>query len=276
MAGDKSGAIFLSLLPGVASVLKQLQRDLPPIDDLLHPATLRQVARDSGLFLESRLRRQPPPEQGKTDASSAAQPRPNLEQENLEPDLKAQLLQLSGQTRERIQQLSAQLPFAEKEALLGLQRSLDGALATISLKQLSSARTEAQVGTGWAFDIPLRWGNEATVLSLYIEEQGERDAQGEDGGNHRNWRITLHIDVPALGPVEAELALQYPSLQIRFYAQQQATARLLGQQAEALCERLQQGGLQVVLLRSDQGIRQRPGALVEGYREFHGKVDESA
>ena len=103
----------------------------------------------------------------------------------------------------------------QSEARLGLSNLSDltnAALANLNQQQLISLPQE-NAGQRWVFHLPLAWAGSFSDLSMTIE----RDAPQQDGADSRpSWQVTLDIELPETGRLNAQLTLLGSELSVLF------------------------------------------------------------
>lgn len=247
---------------------------------------LRQALLRSGPFLEARL------------AEAVAQGLPGLTAEN---DLKAGLLGLLARL------LGLRLPTAPTdrpprpagadappplpggqpaaqarvtfdtlddaaETLRQLRQQVEGALARVQLGQLASLPAEDDGRRAWLLELPLRQPDgQVDVLALRFEEEAARGHADESP----RWQVSLALDLPGLGPVQAHIALRGGSVSARFQAESAATVRLFEHHLSELQQRLRAAGLAVGSLAAAQATGETP-ATGTGNGLPRGLLDEEA
>lgn len=177
------------------------------------------------------------------------------EVERARADLKALLLsaltELSGE--------------GDSELRTTLARALDG-LETEQLVNLARERS----GEGAVFAFPVQDGERWATARLFL---AERDA-GESGGapQERSTRLTLGLELSALGPLRAELALTPTTLFVRLTLAAPAALRALEAARPALARTLGDGRrtLELVLrLGAREDIERDLGLLDARYLRDH-------
>lgn len=245
------GANILSLLGmkrvDVDRLLKQLSRK----EQLVDPALLKAAIEKSGLFLESQLQQ--------LVVSGGSLPA---------GDMKAELLRLLSRVQRRLREMRATGdPDMDLGPLLALEQDLEGAIAKITLRQLEACQADESGKVVWSFDIPLKYKDEVVCLSLSVYRDGGSSQQPE---KQQDWRATLSLTVPNLGPIEADVFLRGQKVSVVIFAEQDQSAKLIQGQIEQLKTGLESRGLEVSVLlgRTGSGSSSPAGGGV------HGCVDE--
>lgn len=229
-------ANILSLLGMQRDELNRMYKMLNHRELLANPGSLKRAVQQSGLFLESQLL-------SSWNSRGALPP----------GDLKAALLRLLG----RVNRVLRRSPQAEGagsnlDILRNLQSELEGALATITLKQLAAGQVDGGSSGAWSFDIPLWFHNTVYGVSLCIER---KDAAPEEDPDQQDWKILLSISLPQLGDVEAELFVRGSKVSVVIVAEHDETARLVKGSLPQLKSGLESQGLNVSVLRCHQASR---------------------
>lgn len=222
--------------PPVTAALKQLLQQLPNAQTLSQTESLRQALADTGLPLEHKLRPQTPP---------AAVNR----------DLKANLLRLLAEAAR-----------SQGDGGTDLIRHAEAALARIQLHQFAALTHEHPLS--WAGELPMRNGDDVTVLQFRIEKDGEQAGPGQAPA----WSTWLSLDLHPLGPLHTKLTLRGNALSAALWAESPATAQLVEEHIPHLQQTLEHAGLEVHTLRCRQG---RP-PFPEPARLPAGLVDQNA
>jgi hypothetical protein len=224
-------ANILALLGLKSDALEPLLRHLARLEQLADPRLLREAINRSGLFHEPRL----------LNMDLAAKPG---------PDMKADLLGLLRLVEQALQQPRS----GANQALLAFRDRLEGAISTITLNQLAARPADDRGNCSWLIHLPLQLGEGVHDLSLAISRDGSGSADGQDK-RPQEWRAQLSLDLPLLGPIEAELYLRAGKVAAVIYSQQADTARLMEAQLGQLRKGLESRGLEVSVLLSHQGAR---------------------
>lgn len=137
-----------------------------------------------------------------------------------------------------------------RESLTVLRDQLDGALSHITLQQVTCQASDAKGQTCFLVDIPITVGNQTDELHLTIERDGK---QGDNSTSEEdNWRITLRLNPPNLGPVAAKLNLKAQYLSVSLLCEQATTHAIMSAQLLPLQSRLEQLGFDVTRLNAAQ------------------------
>lgn len=211
-------------------IFKTLSQNQLPVD----ASAVKNLVDKSGLFLESHLRSM-------------------LETSGLlrSDDLKAVLLSLLGNVKLALAKSLRQKGVTPGfDDLLVLQEELEGALATITLKQLAALQAHERGTCFWSFEIPVRLQNEMHSIELRIERE---DKASEEDMESEDWKVQLNVTLPQLGPIEAELFMRGSKVSVVIYAQQAETANLMDGNLHRLKSGLENAGLSVSVLLCHQG-----------------------
>ena len=219
---------------GLADIpLDQLVLQGPPRS----PEALQRALSQSGLFYESGL------------VQRGAQGMPI--------DLKALLLRL----RARVERAQGERQLlgagaSAKMLLAGLGRDLEGALATISLNQLSAAHYAQQDAIYWVFHVPFTLRDQLHALTITLAQEQTADSGGDE--EPREWKALLDLKLPHLGKLEAEVYLRATRVSVVIYTAHAATQALLEAALEDLRNTLAAGGFEVGVVRVHLGLRGAP------------------
>ena len=227
------GANILSLLGLKKTDVERLLRQIPRADQLIDPKQLKIALEKSGVFLESQL--------NQLLASGGALP---------PGDLKAELLRLLYKVQRKLKEGHIVNDQEAQDSLLLLKRTLEGAIARITLCQLAVCQPNEAGQTVWSFEIPFQYKGEMTSLSLSIQRD---DSSSEEPQDQQNWKARLSLDVVKLGPVEAEIFLRGQKISVVFFSEQSGAAKAIEQQMEQLQLGLESRGLEVSVLLSREG-----------------------
>ncbi len=126
-----------------------------------------------------------------------------------------------------------------------LLQQAEAALARLHLSQLAAVPREGDRGLiEWLFDLPVRRGDDIDLWSLRVRREGGRPRAG---GRRQPaiWTVQLAFDLPALGPVQAQVQLQDDTVSARFWAERPDTVPLLRDHLHELRRTLRDTGLDV-------------------------------
>ncbi|MES9825642.1 MAG: flagellar hook-length control protein FliK [Candidatus Thiodiazotropha endolucinida] len=134
--------------------------------------------------------------------------------------------------------------------LLDLFKHLDGAIARIQTNQLSSLPTEDTTRQVWQFELPIRQEGGFDLFHFRIS----RDAVRKGTETEFMWSLTLHMNLPSLGPMRVRLSLFGEKLSTTIWSEMPDTASLVNQHLGRLRTSLESTGLEVNKLEAFQGI----------------------
>ncbi|MFC1371574.1 MAG: flagellar hook-length control protein FliK [gamma proteobacterium symbiont of Ctena orbiculata] len=134
--------------------------------------------------------------------------------------------------------------------LLDLFKHLDGAIARIQTNQLSSLPTEDTTRQVWQFELPIRQEGGFDLFHFRIS----RDAVRKGTETEFMWSLTLHMNLPSLGPMRVRLSLFGEKLSTTIWSEKPGTASLVNQHLGRLRASLESTGLEVNKLDAFQGI----------------------
>lgn len=229
----EQAAALLNRLPatGDASFKQRLQRALIDSGVLTEPKLLRNLTESGDLKLQLlRL----------FQRLSQLLPENRLVQANLDPKLMpphpkggSEILAESG-----------------IKLLIGLLKHLDGAIARIQTHQLASLPQEDPSRQVWQFELPIRHGEELDLFQIRI---GREDAGG-NSAEETTWSLTLHMQLPPLGPMRVQLRLQGDNLSTLIWSERPDTNRLVQSHLNTLRTAYEQQGLEVKRLEAFVGV----------------------
>ena len=235
------GAKILSLLGVQSDALAQLHRSLNRFEAFVDPKQLQQALQQSGFFLESQLRQ--------LVLSGGVLP---------EGDIKAELLKLLDKISRKTGRVSDEEADSEEsevlDALLLLQREIEGGVATIALNQIATCQHRDEGRHVWLFEVPFRYQEVVETLTLEIERDSD---SAQEPPENQDWRVVLSLELAHLGQLEAELFLRGSKVSIVIYAERQSTLHVLESQIDQLHAGLGGRGLDVSILRCHHGARQQ-------------------
>ena len=211
--------------------LAMLRAVIRQFDALGNPAILKQAIKLSGLFMAKDGSSLP---LGK--AASA--------------DLKNLLLTLLGDIVSRQQQSASEgLGLEINVQLENFKKSVEGALARITLSQYRSSLQREPGMLSWVFELPVMVGDDVRSLFVALDQHNSR----MEAEVRANWKVWLSIDMPKLGVVEAELYFGRDKVSVVMYASDVRTHRLIDEQLEQLRTAFLSRGIDVGVLHCRLG-----------------------
>lgn len=256
---------ILSLLGVKSQLLERLQSSLAQLGLPVNLKSLQKRVVQSGFFLEADLLQQL--------NSGRALP---------EGDIKSLLMRILQQ----INQAGARAagpgaPPVEQALLQTLRTQVEGALAAITLNQLTAAQAQERPGGLWLFDMPFRVQDTLRDLRLTIERRepspdDKRSADNESGDSavqQREWRVFIRVSLPQLGPLEAEMFLRGTRVSLVLYAQLVATVGRLESRLPMLRDAIEHCQLEVSVLRCQLGARSGGSDISESDPRWRPCVD---
>lgn len=230
---DPSKRVNILSLEGVKNgALDKLLAHLNQFSQLTDPKTLQKALLQSGLFLESELLRM-------SDAGIVLS----------RADMKGALFRLLYKINQSL--TGSRGRDVAQLALLSLRGEIEGAIATITLNQLSSSQVDGRAGCIWLFDMPFRIHDSLRGLLVSIEREGAA-SQAESGA--QQWKIRFSVELPRLGAIVAELYMRGSRVSAVFYVEQEAAFRALDERLFQLRIGLEKLGFEVSVLRCHLGI----------------------
>jgi hypothetical protein len=137
-----------------------------------------------------------------------------------------------------------------------LLRQVEGAIARISMNQITSVTPEGEARPAWLLELPIRHGAGIDVFQLRIEEEPGR-AAGPDGET-RQWSVWLAFDLEALGPVQVRVVLHGEQVSTTFWSANAGTTAAFTRDLEALTAGLRSAGLDVGRILCHTGVPPHP------------------
>lgn len=133
--------------------------------------------------------------------------------------------------------------------LLDLFKHLDGAIARIQTNQLSSLPSDDSTRQVWQFELPIRQENGFDLFHFKIS----REDAGKGSDIAYTWNLTLHMNLPSLGPMRVRLSLMGEKVSTIIWSERANTASLVKQHLEKLRAGLESTGLEINKLEAFQG-----------------------
>ncbi len=120
-----------------------------------------------------------------------------------------------------------------------LIRQSENSIARVQLSQLASMPQESNTSQSWAFELPLRHSENIDVVQLRIEKENPKEDEEQDS----RWRITLTLDLPAIGTIYATITVQGEQTSTILWAEEENTARLIDSNLQLLRDALDKHGV---------------------------------
>lgn len=246
----------------VRQALEALWQAIPNREQAMTGEGLKQVIRDSGLFLEARL-------------AGAAATRTNP-QGIIHQDLKARLLSLAEQLRSapllprdgraasgdtppplrdsppvaQARAVPAQLANLLREPLLDtLRQQVERSLARMVMHQLSSADSPDEATPRWLLELALRHGQDTDLVHLRLD----RDARQGHRDNERAWRADLALHLPEIGPLTIRVVVRGDHVSTQFWTDTEASRETIQAALPQLRQNLESRDLQVLNMSCREG-----------------------
>jgi hypothetical protein len=232
---DPSKRVNILSLEGVKNgALDKLLAHLNQFSQFTDAKTLKKALFQSGLFLESELLHIA---NSGTALSHA--------------DLKGALFRLLHMINQSLTAPHAAVQSdIAKQALFDFRSEIEGAIATITLNQLSSTQVNERSGSIWLFDMPYRIHDSLRGLLISIERE---EAASKGQSESQQWKIRFSVDLPQLGVIEAELFMREHRVSVVFYVERETTFRVLDKRMFQLRFGLVKRGFEVSVLRCHLG-----------------------
>ncbi|MCG5525352.1 flagellar hook-length control protein FliK [Ectothiorhodospira haloalkaliphila] len=260
---NQTGSPAAQQLPAaVRQALEALWQAIPNRESAMTGEGLRQVMRDSGLFLEARLA---------GAAATRADPRGIIHQ-----DLKSRLLSLAEQIRStpaprsegrtalgstppplrdsapvaQARAAPAQLANLMREPLLDtLRQQVERSLARMVMHQLSSADSPDEATPRWLMELALRNGQNTDLVHLRLD----RDARQNHKDNERSWRADLALHLPELGPLTIRVVVRGNHVSTQFWTDSDTSRATIQEALPQLRVNLESRDLQVLNITCREG-----------------------
>lgn len=165
-----------------------------------------------------------PPNQAATESRDSTPPR-----QNLPP------LSIAAQNAATQAPPASQAPTVQASSNTG---TIAPDLVPLVRQQLESLASNVYVWQGqvWAGQ-EMRWE--------VVEEDGKRNASGEEGEPTQAWKTRLHLELPRLGTMDARISLQGEQLTLNLAAMTEQTREQLRTHAPQLADQLEAAGLKL-------------------------------
>jgi hypothetical protein len=138
----------------------------------------------------------------------------------------------------------------------------EAALARIELNQLRAVPRGEGAPPGWLVEVPVRSGDRQDLLTLRVEP----DPRTDPDGHPRGWSVSLSLDLPELGPIQARVGWQARTVTATLWAERPETLERLGRHSGELADALRAAGLEPAAIRClpGPGPGPRPLPLPDG------------
>ncbi len=138
----------------------------------------------------------------------------------------------------------------------------EAALARIELNQLRAVPRGEGAPPGWLVEVPVRSGDRQDLLTLRVEP----DPRTDPDGHPRGWSVSLSLDLPELGPIQARVGWQAHTVTATLWAERPETLDRLGRHSGELADALRAAGLAPAAIRClpGPGPGPRPPPLPDG------------
>jgi hypothetical protein len=222
------------LMPILGEPLGQLLRQFSRFERLTQADGVAGAVRDSGIFLEGKLRASL--DGGSVQASG---------------DLKAGLFRALARVDAALSEAEAlSMSTADAEALQELRRELESGLGRITLQQFNAQPSDAQGLRSWQVEIPVLIGQTYHSLRVDIErhsaaDDGSAGAQSKAAVEDDDWRVRLRIAPPALGALDINIRLFSEQLHLRFAVERDEVRTLIDRGLPQLQRALASRGLEL-------------------------------
>jgi hypothetical protein len=253
--------------PAVREQVAQLLNQTPSASDAGLGSKLQNLLASSGLLTEAKLL-----QQVRTEPADIKLNLMRL-QETLRQLLPARLthpIDLGGKhllpTADHA--AAAALTDSSMKLLIGLLKSLDGAVARIQTHQLSSLPQDDPNRQVWQFELPIRNGQAFDLFHFRIGRESPRQQEGPP----QSWNLTLHMNLSPLGPMRVQIRLQDETISTVIWSSQQRTDNLVRQHLDQLRKGYEQAGLAVKRLESFVGAIEEDHTLPTDISLLHEKA----
>ena len=234
--------------PAVRQQIVNLLNQLPSPREAGQGNRLQNLIADSGLLTEAKLLLQSAPAAGDIKLNlmrlqeTLRQWLPERLLPPLEPGMKLPLPAPDAHAKAEMTDNGIKL-------LIGLLKSLDGAVARIQTHQLASLPHDDPGRQVWQFELPIRNGQGFDLLHFRIG----REAARRQAAEAQIWNLTLHMNLSPLGPMRIQIRLQETQVSTVIWSAQNGTDNLVRQHLERLKQGYERAGLEVKRLEAFVG-----------------------
>lgn len=116
----------------------------------------------------------------------------------------------------------------------------EAAVARIELNQLRAVPRGEGSPPGWLVEVPIQSEDRQDLLTLRIEP----DPRTAPDGRPRAWSVSLSLDLPVLGPIQARVGWQARTVTTTLWAERAETLERLSQHRGELADALRAAGLE--------------------------------
>lgn len=223
----------------VPETLKRLAREilqnLPQRTQLSQPDSLKQLLKNSGRFLETKL------------ANLVNDPGLNLQD-----DFKLKLLKLITLLQQHIEpkpDQKNQLNETTENFLKELLQKSNSTLARVVIDQLNSLPKEDGLKQTWILELPFQNQQMTEQATIEIEQHKHADKHQQKN----SWSVNITVSPPKLGTIHCKIFCIDQVISTRFWSEQQSTVTKINRHLEYLRRQLEKNGLKPGVLEVQQG-----------------------
>lgn len=121
----------------------------------------------------------------------------------------------------------------------------EAAVARIELNQLRAVPRGEGSPPGWLVEVPIQSEDRQDLLTLRIEP----DPRTTPDGRPRAWSVSLSLDLPDLGPIQARVGWQARTVTATLWAERAQTLERLSQHRGELADALRAAGLEPAMIQ---------------------------
>ncbi len=263
----------------VNAAVRDIFKQLPSPFNLKTSSQIKNHIKNSGLFLENKIKNQITSVVQNTISSKAENLLSALTRSIksvLEPDLGAQLHRLASLiksqilhfektapiqnannipnkninhlttqhiiTKTHLEHASLQNMTLREEAMHSFLRQIESSLSHMQQHQLQHLN-EANFGRpNWLLELPIKDGQHIDLFKLSINEEESQNSEEE---NKKIWNVTLQFDLSSLGKIKAHIKMQNNLVSAQFFSEKKNVLSLFQDNFDYLRSRLNLNGLNV-------------------------------
>lgn len=126
------------------------------------------------------------------------------------------------------------------------------ALARVEIAQMSS---HPALNPGlWLLDLPVRGEGGYDIVQMRVEKEPGAGAETMDTDENKSWALDFALELPGLGPLQAQIRLHAQQVQIRLWAGREASAERLDAASTRLAAMLSASGLHLQQWQCQHGL----------------------
>lgn len=221
----------------VSETLKNLAQkilsSLATSSQLAEPATLKQLVKESGLFLEGKL-------------LALLQDKPGI---SLPDDFKFKLSKVIVLLSEEIAAQTDGKSSAAQDLLKEILQKAQGALAKLTIDQFNSLPKEDSPKQTWVLELPFFHDGQPESVKIEIE----RDAPKKGESAEKNWAVSVTITPPELGTIHCRISCYDGTVNTRFWSDVAGTVERINAHLDYLKQQFESKGLTPGFMEAHQG-----------------------